>query len=297
MQISQKQTIRQLVRGIYELQKLRIQSGNRVAAAFRVKLGIQPGESEEKADKENTKILDQLRREYKCITDGIVELPTPSRFTPVEDGIIDSYSELMLVNTYMIIRDNEKKQFDRLDHALKGIPVYDGFLKGVKGIGPAIAGVILSEFDIYKAEYPSSLYRYAGLDCVYSEETGAWEGRSRKKGHLEEQTYTDSEGNPQTKMGITFNPFLKTKLLGVLGPSFLKVKDSPYGQIYRDYRNRLENHPDHKKKTKLHKHNMANRYAVKRFLADLYKNWRRIEGLPVAKEYHEEKLGITHKAA
>jgi hypothetical protein len=42
---------------------------------------------------------------------------------------------------------------------------------------------------------------------------------------------------------------------------------------------------------------MAIRYMVKRFLADLYKNWRAIEGLVVAPEYSEGVLGKVHGEA
>ena len=104
-------------------------------------------------------------------------------------------------------------------------------------------------------------------------------------------------GEIQTKKGITFNPFLKTKLTGVLGSSFLRAGDNPYRTIYDDYKHRLENHPAHKEKTKLHRHNMAIRYMIKRFLVDLYTEWRAIEGLPVAMEYSEAKLNMKHKAA
>jgi hypothetical protein len=41
---------------------------------------------------------------------------------------------------------------------------------------------------------------------------------------------------------------------------------------------------------------MALRYMVKRFLCDLYANWRKLEGLPVESEYHEGKLGHKHAA-
>jgi hypothetical protein len=52
-----------------------------------------------------------------------------------------------------------------------------------------MAGVILSEIDITKAEYPSSLHKYAGLDVA-----GDGQGRSRKKEHLEESDYIDKDG-------------------------------------------------------------------------------------------------------
>ena len=122
-------------------------------------------------------------------------------------------------------------------------------------------------------------------------------GRSRKKEHLEESEYTDKDGEVQKKMGITFNPFLKTKLVGVLGPSFLRAGDNPYRMIYDDYKHRIQNMPVHAEKTKGHIHNMAIRYMVKRFLADLYIAWRTVEGLPVADEYSVAKLHIHHKKA
>ena len=155
-----------------------------------------------------------------------------------------------------------------------------------------MSAVIISEFDITKAKYASSLWRYAGLDVAQD-----GRGRSSRKEHLIDVEYTDKDGNQQTKKSLTHNRFLKTKLIGVLGPSFLRAGDHKYSQIYYDYKHRLENHATHSEKTKLHRHNMAIRYAVKLFLADLYVAWRECEGLPVHPAYHEEKLGIVHLAA
>ena len=95
-------------------------------------------------------------------------------------------------------------------------------------------------------------------------------------------------------MGISFNPFLKTKLSGVLGASFLKSKNELYATSYYEYKERLENHVDHKNKTKGHRHNMAIRYMIKRFLADLHVVWRTQEGLSVSVPYSEAKLGMKH---
>ena len=100
--------------------------------------------------------------------------------------------------------------------------------------------------------------------------------------------------NAQLKKGITFNPFLKTKLVGVLGSSFLRAGENVYSTIYRDYKNRLENHPKHIDKSKGHRHNMAVRYMVKQFLVDLHSAWREIEGYPATLTYQEAKLGHKH---
>jgi hypothetical protein len=163
-------------------------------------------------------------------------------------------------------------------------------LKDVRGCGPLMAAVIISEIDPHKAKYVSSFWKYAGLDVA---EDG--NGRSRKKEHLVEVEYVNKDGELSKRQSITFNPFLKTKLVGVLGTSFIR-SGGKYAEIYYDYKNRLENHPVHKDKTKLHKHNMAIRYMIKMFLKDLYIAWRKLEGLPVLPDYAEGKLGIIHSS-
>ena len=385
--------IRTLVRGIYDLQGMRIQMGNRITVNFKAKLGLtQDGMSERELGDQEKRLLTSLRDSYNRITDGIVaegqentdgKLPTLKKFKG--DEVISTYAELVLVDQYMKLLSDEEKNFRRLGNVLEGIPIYDQFLIKVKGIGPAMAGVLISEIDIYKAEYPSSLWAYAGLDAVtvgvykkddkeviismaeidqYYEthdrdETmmvdGKYEvslkqvGRSLKSYCLVDREYTNKEGKQATKKSITYNPFLKTKLIGVLGSSFLKTgntcfidgvetssaarmklakdngfvmdlksKESSSAQVitflrakdyevklvqgeysarYYEYKARLDNHPNHKDKTPAHKHNMAVRFMVKRFLVNLYTEWKRVEGLPVAAEYSEAKLGIVHKKA
>jgi hypothetical protein len=284
--------IKIMVRGAYDIQKLRVMMGNRIVANFKAKLGQKPGMSEEELEEAEKTILASLRASYRKITDGVTTLPRQSSFKG--DEVISSYTELVLVDQYLSLEQQEDKQFSRLKNVLKDFPIYNEFLEGIYGVGPAMAGVIVSEINIHAAQYPSSLWKYAGLDVA-----GDGKGRSRKKEHLEESEYINKDGETATKMGITFNPFLKTKLVGVLGSSFIKQSPTKcqYRKIYDDYKHRLENMPAHADKTKGHRHNMAVRYAVKRFLADLYVAWRTLEGLPVATEYSEGKLGIIHRAA
>jgi len=99
-----------------------------------------------------------------------------------------------------------------------------------------------------------------------------------------------------------YNQWLKSKMLGVLGSSFLKSK-SPYSEYFYNMRDRLLNkdwgieskNPSDKKKPKaFHQKNAAVRYMIKMFLRDLYVAWRTIEGLPVRSFYEEEYLGKKH---
>ena len=284
--------LKTIVRGAYDIQKNRIQTGNRLVANFKAKLGQAPSEKEDTIDSDGQQILTNLRRSHKLLTEGVATFPRQATFKG--DEVISSYTELCLVANYLELEEQEKTHFRRLGNILKDYPIYNNFLAGVVGVGPAMAGVIISEIDITKAEYPSSVHKYAGLDVA-----GDGQGRSRKKEHLEESQYTDKNGELQTKKGITFNPFLKTKLVGVLGSSF--VKQSPdkckYRKVYDDYKHRIENMEAHKEKSKGHRHNMAVRYMIKIFLIDLYNEWRSLEGLPVAPTYSEAKLGKIHGKA
>ncbi len=284
--------IKVMVRGAYDIQKLRIQMGNRIVANWKAKLGQAPSAKEGTLDAAEKSLLDNLRESYKKLADGVATLPRQSTFKG--DELISTYTELVLIDQYIGLEKQEATQFSRLGTVLKDFPIYNEFLVNVYGVGPAMAGVILSEINIHAAQYPSSLWMYAGLDVA-----GDGRGRSRRKEHLVESTYIDADGVEQKKNGISFNPFLKTKLVGVLGSSFIKQSATKcqYRKIYDDYKHRLENSPAHADKSKGHRHNMAVRYAVKRFLADLYVAWRKLEGLPVANEYSVDKLGIVHHEA
>ena len=284
--------LKTIVRGAYDIQKNRIQTGNRLVGNFKAKLGLAPSQKEDKLDKAGQMVLKNLRKSHKLLTDGVASFPRQAEFKG--DEVISDYTELCLVDNYFELEEQEKSHFRRLANILKDYPIYTDFLDGVRGVGPAMAGVIISELDITKAEYPSSMHKYAGVDVA-----GDGQGRSRRAEHLEDSEYEDKEGNIKTKKGITFNPFLKTKLVGVLGSSFIKqpADKCKYRKIYDDYKHRIENMDAHKDKTKLHRHRMANRYMIKIFLIDLYNEWRRIEGLPVAPTYTEAKLGKVHRKA
>lgn len=306
--------LKALVRGLYDLQKIRVQSGNRLAANFLVRLGQEPGKKLEADNKEATKILEQLRDEYERITDGIAaEKISPKNFK--HDGIISDFADFCLVDHYIRLLNDEERTYKMIKKEVAVHPIWKEFLLNVKGCGPALAAIILSEIDISKAKYPSSLWKLAGLD-VGPDGTG----RSKREGHLVPKTYMDAEGNEKQTRGITFNPFLKTKLVGVLADCMLKAgkENNPYREIYDNYKNRMENHRIYGKHNDgldfknyededptfvghgfvgaARRHRMALRYMIKRFLVDLHIKWRAIEGLPVSVEYSEGKLGMKHSA-
>lgn len=163
-------------------------------------------------------------------------------------------------------------------------PLWKHFLIEIKGVGESIAAVIISEFDINKADTVSKLWSFAGLAP----------GKDRK-----------TKGEK-----CSYNQFLRAKLCGVLGSSFLK-SGSPYSTYYYNMKNRLEESEKitaerirkeeggskevaWKDCTPKHRHNASIRYMIKMFLKDLYVAWRTIEGLPVREPYEKEYLEKVH---
>jgi hypothetical protein len=422
-----KNELRTLVRSVYQMQKLRIQIGNRLVGNFKAKLGAEQGVKEDDMEKKIKVLLNTLRAEYKTLSEGVKKVTEKTLF--LDDGILSTYAEYCLAKQYSQILEVEETSFKHIGKVLKQFPIWNKYLSDVKGIGPALAGILISEIDIEKATYSSSLWKYAGLDVGWDNR-----GRSKRKEHLVEVEYIDSSGKKKTRLSTTFNNTLKPKLIQVLGSSLLKQGEkSQYSTMYYDYKNRLENEYPHKDsfvaldvveykkklgeipsklinkqivsdtyqrcsehltnnektpddtevkllvkkilgkyeiferidaegvivgpfksiedledavkgkggvlrlikekvvfnpdveendspiqieeefdnspdnkgrtvyklfnlgKSKKHRHAMAVRYIVKRFLVDFYVAYRTLEGLPVAEEYAKVKLGITHK--
>jgi hypothetical protein len=321
--------LKMMVKGSYDLQALRMQAGMRLCANFRAKLHV--AETEAGPDDDNKpsdelsadalKIIDQLKDSYRRLTDGIARnrtIPTEKGFKG--DELISDYTELMLVDQYIRLESQETVQFNQLIFTLRKIPIFNKYLEGVRGIGPTLAAVIITYLDPYQADYASSFWKYCGLDVG----PDGW-GRSLRAAHLVQRTYVDKNGQTATRMSATYDPWLKMKLLGVLGPSFLR-SNSPWRKAFDDYKHRINSDPARTKLTvaewkvrfnawnrgvkngevtqeamneEMQKlwppgriKNAALRYMVKQFLADLWVHWRTLEGLPITESYAVGKLGL-----
>jgi hypothetical protein len=199
--------------------------------------------------------------------DGEVKKGIPER----DDALLASLMERRQACMAM-----EEELFKDIAKTVKLHPLWKNFLKGVKGCGESIGAVIITEFDINKAPTVSNLWSFSGLAP----------GKDRKvKGQK-----------------CPYNQFLRAKLCGVLGSSFLKC-NSPYRIYYDDMKHRLESsdwgtaskNPTDKNRPKAgHQHKAATRYMIKMFLKDLYVAWRTLEGLPVREPYQEQYLGHQH---
>lgn len=386
-----KSQVRVLVSNVYDLQKLRIATGNRLVQSFYLSMGISPSTSPDGADKDEKKMIDRLKADYKRISDGVskenitikksIKILQSSEKKEDNLQVIRNEMDYKLVDSYMLLLNSEEQSIKVLDKFVQSHPLWDAFFKDIKGAGTLMAAMCIAYLDIRKARHVSSFFKYVGLDTVqdtdkdgnklfvtnndddvkhklrikygyindsgvdyigkvkktddftsegeqiflgedgevltryevrrvidgedctvYEYIEGEHEGEEyigdvwlsehgRRMGDTEMFEYIDKNGNKALKRGITYNPVLKTKLMGVLSGCLLKAKDPIYSTIYYDYRRRLDGGQRYKGYTDGRKNMMAMRYMIKQFLRNLWVTWRTLEGLEVTFPYEVSKLG------
>ena len=267
----------------------------------------------------NTKI--RLRRTVRYLYDTQKLRISTSNRDSTDAVELEAIDLIFLTESAEKLKGIESDTTKELKGLLKGIPIWDQYLKEQKGIGPRLGAVLLAEFDVHKAPNASSFWKYAGFGV-----TDGVADRMRRGDTSEDR--------------ITYNAFLKAKLAKVMGDSFIKA-NSPWRQFYDNYKTRKQNQlvdcmlcegkgtikasaedaeekkPNGKRSTKkpkkekvcpncnglkkgpwgrseLHRHRAAVRYMCKMFLADFWKHWRELEGLEVRPPYAEEYLGRVH---
>jgi hypothetical protein len=225
----------------------------------------------------------------------------------------------------------EKLALKDVEDLLNAMPFYIDVLSDkdrFRGIGPTMAGVILSEFDIHRSDTPSKFWAFAGLAPVPVRRCSKC-FRTIEFVNATDQAHTkwvsrkpklDAEGKevPQKKITCEFdgkpipanfiidsakaakptkgeklhyNSFLRAKLCGVLGPILLKC-DSPWRVHYDNFKQRWISAG--KGINDAHRHAAAIRYMIKMLLAEIWGEWRKAEGLALRPSYAEEKLGMHH---
>jgi len=207
------------------------------------------------------------------------------------ESILDARSIPEIVETFDEAYRVETNIDARIGLYLGNFRVYKDFLSKVKGCGPAMSAVIISEIDIFKADTVSKLWQFSGLN------PGEIFGKKRDS----DGTVTTSDlvrgDRPTAGYVIPYNKFLKCKLMGVLADCMVKSR-SQYCVYYYNMKQRLANSKIEYRpgrpwmsESKAHINMAAKRYMIKMFLEDLYAEWRAIEGLPVRAPYQEEYLG------
>lgn len=198
--------------------------------------------------------------------------------------------------------DLEVRGTRRLATLLNGIPVWDEFLKPIKGIGPKMGALLVAETNIENCHTPSKLWAWWGVHVV--------NGRAAQK----------SDEGPSR-----FSPFRKAKVVKVLAELMLLHKSPGYYELYTGYKAKKEkqivdccmackgmgsvNKDDEKVPcwncdggnkpapwgiSPEHRHRAALRFMVKRLLLDMWKKWRELEGLDVPPSYDEMQKEGQH---
>lgn len=321
--VNYKKVLRSSVRGHYDIQEVRMSTAQRLCTNVLVKLGVDPGTKIDDSDPLIQKLMKVLLEEYTTITEAMVmHHHTLKRALRESDGVISDATEYALIRAYVSLKEEEAHLKSKLKGYLElHFDVWNDFLKSIAGVGELMGGVIISEFDIHKARYVTSLWKYAGLDVIeVTDDNGTrMEGRGRKKSHQRDIPYVNKKGEEKIKKGLSHNPFLKSKLMGVLASGMIMQharKENEYALIYYQYKHRIKQRVNiirmklikndklseedaeavvKKEYPKKRIDMMAKRYMIKMFLKDLYVFWRAQEGLPVYPSYEEAKLGLNHR--
>jgi len=225
-------------------------------------------------------------------------------------------------------KDQEKSIEKMLKKVLERFPIYTSWLKDVKGIGEVGAGWLIGEFDIFVATTVSKMWQYSGFNpglvrgkkriakAKYKAEMGEIISemdniKSGGKDYIIQSNEMIRGDRPTEGFVLPYNKNLRTHLIGVMAPNFVKQQTNYALEFYYPYKTRLENEESivintgkerkgdgkaWKDVSKGHRNNAALRYMMKMFLKDLYVAWRDIEGLPVRPSYAEEYLGKKHIA-
>lgn len=255
-------------------------------------------ENQVKVDIERLKGL--KNRELRILVESFYDM---QKLRIAMGGRIYAYSKAGLLDyidpgpSLAKLKEAEKELEKEITSVVMKHPLWDAWFKDVKGIGPIMAaGIIAWRDDISKSDTISAFWKYHGLAP----------GQGRHKGEK-----------------LDYNPKAKT-LAWKVGVQLLKAKGH-YTDIYYSaklaYEQRVDIKGKHEhiigyvtkngkkepkyeaeggpKSYKLHIHYMALRKMIKRFLADTWVMWRRIEGLPVTEPYifseRAKEKGIAHE--
>ena len=206
------------------------------------------------------------------------------------NGPITDFAKYNLIKDYILMADREDDIKKIQAYELKNIPIYNEFLANVPGCGPMMSSIIISTIDIHKTVHVSSIWRYAGIDVWTNPDTGEQVARNNHSEQLIDREYISKDGKVETKKSTTYNPAFRTKMLGVLGDSFVKHKGK-YRDIYDQGRVKYSMREGWKP-ARIHR--AAIRYTIKEFLRDLWNKWRELEGYPPELDWYETQRQRAH---
>lgn len=225
---------------------------------------------------------------------------------------IDEDTIPIIVDFINDCKEQEDRLAKQIDEVVINDPMWNGFFKGIKGIGSMGAAYILAYIDIEKGSTRARIYQYCGLNPSMV--------RAKK---INSKTYEIKEtdfmirGDKLTSGYMCpYNSYLRSRLYGIVASGIIKagcrtnketgeIIYSKYYKIYSDRKNRMKNSrkPVYEGSDRLwcdetaaHLDMDARRYMIKELLSDFYEVYRAQEGLEVRPRYSEEYLGRVHHA-
>jgi len=289
--------IRFLIEQYYDIQKLRVEAFNRIVAYVKSHINIEThlknasqirtenhkirasqnkyethrrGASQE-IDETQVQVASQDSFELHTADASVKPSIIAHKITKGKLSVPKEIADLVWYHNALL--ETEKQLAKRLNAWSSHHPLRINFLNRIRGIGAILSsGLIAWLHPISRFPNISKLWKYCGLAP----------GQKRKRGQK-----------------LNYNPHLKT-LMWKIATSFEKQKASKsiYRRLYEEKKRYLNEREDLKKAVeekrkgaKLHIRLLALRFIAKRFLADLWVTWRKLEGLPITKPYSVAILG------
>ena len=248
--------IKKLLRTYYDIQKLRIAVGNRIAVT-------------EFTECPNKHVI-PLKRELR--NKGVSETECPLCGAKAKVIKVDAPEVLKTIAGEL--EKLEAKIYRELSNLVKDHILWREYLSMVKGVGPAMAAYLISVLNPAKFETVSKMWKYCGLHvvCVEVPDNRTEYPSVRRICHAPRRVEGEKAG---------YSPEART-MMWRLGESFRKV-----GGVYRwffeqFYQDSVKKHPDW---TKAHIIADARRRTVKLFLAHYHWVGRILLNLPVKLPY------------
>jgi len=282
LSVERKDSIRTLVEIYYDVQDVRIRSFNRLRQVWgRIeyirKFGVPP-----EGPKELKKFLLEA--------------------FPIEDRkkLVKEYVAACQINP-SILAQLEKQIRDHIRDEVEPLAIVRDYLRNVKGIGPILAGGLVSFFDPYKAPHPSSFWKYAGLHVVEGEAPKRVKGAKlgfNPRARVLCWKIADSFIKQRTPLYRPYYDVVKVEeaaKFGVLDPdeSVHPERCPKYLPCLKRMEGRAQRTNTKAKACPCLKHidYRARRKMVKLFIADFWAVWRKMEGLPPSEPYSVRILG------
>jgi len=317
-QTTVQRTIRFLVNQYYDVQKLRVEAFNRIVAFA--------GESQFSYEnpvrfashmRNETHQMDASQNIFETKKDSAKPSAIATQIITQKIKVPQEIGEVVWYHNSL--HETEKQLAKRLDGWSKTTPIRTQHLATINGIGPILSsGIIAWISPISNFDSISKLWAYAGLSAVHYESkcdkghkllttnkiTKCPVRKNRDKeekcnADIEESVFVNAPIKRKAGHHCLVNVKLKT-LTWKIATSFEKQnpKKSYYRRLYDKQKQYYMNRADLKeqlekkqKGAKGHIRNMTLRYVSKRFLADLWLAWRRLEHLDISKPWILSKGG------